>query len=72
MTGDAATSTGQRKKDIKCIVAQKEAKVNIDEIIADLRQELQNIEDTKAQLTESQERIRDAICQCEMLKEAEQ
>ena len=43
--------------------------MNIDEIIADLKQELQNIEDMKTQLAESQENIRQAICQCEMITE---
>jgi len=43
--------------------------MNIDEIIADLKQELQNMEDLKTQIAESQERIREAICQCEMIKE---
>ena len=43
--------------------------MNIDEIIADLKQELQNMEDLKTQIAESQENIRQAICQCEMIKE---
>ena len=61
---------GQRKESSVVIVPQREAKVNIDEIIDDLRQELQNIEDMKTQLTESQERIRQSISLCEMTKEA--
>ena len=44
--------------------------MNIEEIIADLKQELQNMEDMKTQIAESQENIRQAICQCEMIKEA--
>ena len=44
--------------------------MNIDEIIADLRAELQRLEDTKTEIAESQESIRQAICQCEMIKEA--
>ena len=43
--------------------------MNIEEIIADLKQELQNMEDLKTQIAESLERIREAICQCEMIKE---
>ena len=44
--------------------------MNIQEIIEDLTQELQNLEDMKTQIAESQERIREAICECEMIKEA--
>ena len=43
--------------------------MNIEEIIADLKQELQNMEDMKTQIAESQENIRQAICQFEMIKE---
>ena len=44
--------------------------MNIEEIIQDLRQELQNLQDTKDQISEAQERIRESICQLEMLKES--
>ena len=43
--------------------------MNIDEIIDDLKQDLQNMEDMETQIAESQENIRQAICQCEMIKE---
>lgn len=43
--------------------------MNIDEIIENLKHELQNMEDLKTQIAESQENIRQAICQCEMIKE---
>ena len=43
--------------------------MNIDEIIADLKQELQNMEDLKTQIAESQDNLRQAIRQCEMIKE---
>ena len=44
--------------------------MNIDEIIDDLKQDLQNMEDMETQIAESQENIRQTICQCEMIKEA--
>lgn len=43
--------------------------MNIDEIIDDLRGQLQVLEDLKTQITESQENIRETICQCQMIKE---
>ena len=72
MTGDAATSTGHNAKNYVIIVSQKEAKVNIEEIIEDLKNQLQVLEDLKVQITESQENIRETICQCQMMKEAMQ
>ena len=43
--------------------------MNIDEIIEDLKSELQTLEDLKTQIGESQENIRETICQCQMIKE---
>ena len=51
------------------IVAQKEEKMNIDDIIDDLKAEMQTLEDLKTQLAEAQESIRETICQCQILKE---
>ena len=44
--------------------------MNIEEIIEDLKNQLQVLEDLKVQITESQENIRETICQCQMMKEA--
>jgi hypothetical protein len=44
--------------------------MSTEEIITSLRAELQNIEDMKTELAEAQERIREAICELEILKEA--
>lgn len=44
--------------------------MNIDEIITDLKAEMQTLEDLKTQISEAQEDIRNTICQCQMLKEA--
>ena len=71
MTGGCGNiQPASRKESFVGIVPQKETKVNTEEIIASLKQELQNMEDMKTQIAESQERIREAICQCEMIKEA--
>lgn len=51
-------------------IPQKGAKVNIDEIVDDLRGQLQSLEDLKTHITESQEDIRETICRLQMLKEA--
>lgn len=42
----------------------------LDELIEDLRNQMQTLEDLKTQIAEAQENIRDSICQVEMLKEA--
>lgn len=44
--------------------------MNIDDIIMDLKAEMQTLEDLKTQISETQENIRETICQCEMIKEA--
>lgn len=44
--------------------------MNIEEIIADLKSQLQVLEDAKIELTEVQENIRESICQLEMAKES--
>ena len=44
--------------------------MNIDEIIEDLLGQLQALEDLKTHISESQENIRETICQCQMMKEA--
>lgn len=44
--------------------------MNIDEIVDDLRGQLQALEDLKTHITESQEDIRETICRLQMLKEA--
>lgn len=43
--------------------------MNIDDIIDDLKAEMQTLEDLKTQLAEAQESIRETICQCQILKE---
>ena len=52
-------------------IAQKEKKMNIDEIINDLKAQMQTLEDMKTQLTEGQENIRESLCQLQMVKEGE-
>jgi cell division septum initiation protein DivIVA len=69
MTGGCCNIQPASAERKQLIIPQPEAKMNIDEIIDDLKQELQNMEDLKTQIAESQERIRQAICQCEMIKE---
>lgn len=70
MTGGCGNIPPASRKELFVgIVPQKETKVNTEEIIASLKQELQNIEDMKVALTESQENIRQAICLVEMGKE---
>ena len=44
--------------------------MNIDDVIMDLKAEMQTLEDLKTQISEAQENIRETICQCEMIKEA--
>ncbi len=69
MTGDAATSTGPRtKKLFVAIVPQREAKVNIEEIIEDLRNQMQTLEDLKTQMSEAQENIRESISTLQMIR----
>ena len=69
MTGDAATSTGPRtKKLFVVIVPQREAKVNIEEIIEDLRSQMPTLEDLKTQLSEAQENIRESISMLQMIR----
>lgn len=43
--------------------------MNIDDIIVDLKAEMQTLEDLKTQISEAQENIRETICQCQILKE---
>jgi hypothetical protein len=63
-------STGRTQKSvIVVIVPQRGTKVNIDEIITDLKAEMQTLEDLKTQVSEAQEDIRNTICRCQMLKE---
>ena len=72
MTGECYQRSPAENKNLYTVlsIAQRGEKVNIDDIVADLTQELQNLEDMKTQITECQERIRQAICECEMIKEA--
>jgi hypothetical protein len=62
---------GQRENVIKCIIAQMEGKMNIDEVILELKERIQEIEDAKTSLTESQEELRETIAALEMEKEVE-
>ncbi len=41
----------------------------IDEVIRDLKNQLQELEDLKTRVTEAQESVRETICQCVLLKE---
>lgn len=43
--------------------------MNIDDIIVDLKAEMQTLEDLKTQISEAQENIRETIFQCLILKE---
>ena len=52
-------------------IAQKERKMNIDEVILELKERIQEIEDAKTSLTESQEELRETIAALEMAKEGE-
>ena len=69
MTGDAATSTGRRTNTTVVILPQKGTKVNISEIIDDLKSEIQQMEDAKTQITEAQEDLRNTICILQTMKE---
>ena len=46
--------------------------MNIDEVILELKERIQEIEDAKTSLTESQEELRETITALEMAKEAAQ
>lgn len=48
------------------IVAQKGAKVNISELIENLKAQLQELEDAKQQITEAQEDLRETIAELQM------
>ena len=48
------------------IVPQKGVKVNISELIEDLKSQLQELEDAKVQISESQEHLREAIAELQM------
>ncbi len=64
---------GQRENVIKCIIAQMEGKMNIvDKVILDLKNQIQQLEDTKAMLTEAQEDLRRTISALQMHEEAEE
>lgn len=58
--------------DLLCMlsIAQMEEKMNIDEVILELKERIQEIEDAKTSLTESQEELRETIAALEMAKEA--
>jgi len=43
--------------------------MDIDDIILDLKGQIQQLEDAKTQLTEAQEDLRQTICHLEMTKE---
>jgi len=45
--------------------------MNIDEVILELKERIQEIEDAKTSLTESQEELRETIAALEMAKEVE-
>jgi hypothetical protein len=64
-----AQHPGRRPLYLVVIVPQKEEKMNIDDIIVDLKAEMQTLEDLKTQISEAQENIRETICQCQILKE---
>lgn len=48
------------------IVAQKGAKVNISELIENLKAQLQELEDAKQQIAEAQEDLRETIAELQM------
>ena len=60
---------GPHKKGFKVIISQMERKMNIDEVILELKERIQEIEDAKTSLTESQEELRETIAALEMAKE---
>lgn len=59
-------STGRRQNNTVDIVPQKGAKVNISELIEDLKAQLQELEDAKVQISESQEHLRETIAELQM------
>ena len=69
MTGDAATSTGRTQEISVLIIAQKGTKVNIEEIIEDLKAQIHQMEDAKSEITDAQEELRNTICTLQMMKE---
>lgn len=71
MTGAAATAPGRKQDQTVVIVPQKEAKVNIDEAVSDLKLILQNLSEAKFVIEEQQEEIRQTISRMQMSKEGE-
>jgi CII-binding regulator of phage lambda lysogenization HflD len=74
MTGRCCRSIPVRKERNQYVlsIAQKERKMNIDEVILELKERIQEIEDAKTSLTESQEELRETIAALEMAKEVSQ
>jgi ribosomal protein L9 len=67
MTGEwCEHSAGRREVLSVVIVPQKGAKVNISELIEDLKAQLQELEDAKVQISESQEHLRETIAELQM------